>query len=137
MARGYDACMQANEITAPALASRSHACMEDADMSVETISPKAVAAVCDTTQKRIRAFIRAQAEKGTPITTPDGLEILPVGSGASYAFTRDEAKALISAFNNRPRTSDRRSPAVVKADVAAWLDEADDDDEANADDDDA
>ena len=76
-------------------------------MSDATFSPKEIAVLANTTAKRMRSFIRAQAEKGTPIVSP-------VGSGARYEFTKDEAQALVNAFSVRRISSG--SPSVRSAD---------------------
>lgn len=102
---------------------------------MDTITAKEMAKIVGVTPKRMRAFIRSACENGTPITTPDGVEILPVGSGNAYSFGRDEAHAIMQAFTQR--TQGRRNVQGRPLDtLVAWLDESNDDaDVLDADDD--
>lgn len=90
-----------------------------------TITAKELAILADTTPKRMRSFIRSMDERGDTL-------VAPVGSGARYSFSKDEAHAIIAAFKARSQHAGA-SPRRSAAELAAWLaDDDEGDDEANA-----
>lgn len=100
-------------------------------MTEARFTAKEIAVLAGTTAKRMRSFIRAQDEKGTPIVDP-------VGSGARYSFTAAEAHALVQGFRVRrisagsPVTRDAETLRMLLADALA---DAETDAETDADDD--
>lgn len=83
---------------------------------MSTFTAKEIASACNAEPKAFRAFVRAQAASDAPI-------VPTVGSGHRYAFSDDEAKRLISAYDVYKSTKGRQAHAQRSAaDVLAMLD---------------